>query len=192
MKHLRLKRISDGCPTQWRGVSELGESVYIRYRFGNLDVIIKGQHADSRPFGEEFLGIMSDAQLVGMLKDKYVLSFDWSEPTPTVTEEYLRIETQCILKDGGSESYWIVRGDDIVKATPELIDGILSDVHKFHRALNTLHCELMKGRYDHMTDQDLFDQYNQFKDPRAVLEMMRRMEMRRKISLGIEDEDEDN
>ena len=77
----KLNRITDYCPTQWHGVTDSNEPVYIRYRWGELVIRVgqPGQDIDSAIDGtivfsghkkvyREFDGTISFRELKSILR----------------------------------------------------------------------------------------------------------------------------
>jgi len=80
-KIIKLTRTCGGYPSQWEGKLENGKMIYIRYRWGCLDVrvskqptkdildAIKGESIYKQYIGEKYDGVMENYELISLLKD---------------------------------------------------------------------------------------------------------------------------
>lgn len=76
-----LTKTCGGFPSQWEGKLEDGKMIYIRYRWGNLDVrisknitndildAVKGKSIYYGYMGGEYDGVMENNKLISVLKD---------------------------------------------------------------------------------------------------------------------------
>jgi len=76
-----LKRTCMGCPSQWVGKLNNGRMIYIRYRWGCLEVnisknptndvsdAVEGKLIFKKYTGGEYDGIMKDSKMFSLLKD---------------------------------------------------------------------------------------------------------------------------
>ena len=76
-----LTRTCDSCPSQWEGTTAKGESVYIRYRWGELDVEIGGESVVSMSPSDShgMDGVMSDEKLFKILSGILVVTQEGEE-----------------------------------------------------------------------------------------------------------------
>jgi hypothetical protein len=76
------------CPSQWEGKTDDGKRVYIRYRWGYLNLDVDGETILGRQVGDEYGGLMDYTQLqywladVVMLPD-YQMKSVWEEEETT-------------------------------------------------------------------------------------------------------------
>ena len=54
------------CPSQWEGITDDGESVYIRYRWGHLSVSVSGTKIFSRQIGDGLDGVLSTTDMLAI------------------------------------------------------------------------------------------------------------------------------
>ena len=62
-----LAKTCDVCPAQWEGVTDDGEEVYIRYRFGWLLALVGRECVAELPFGGEYGGMLDGADMARLL-----------------------------------------------------------------------------------------------------------------------------
>lgn len=76
IKLKELYRTCYACPSQWEGITEDGSSIYVRYRFGVLNVDIEINHEWETIFyenvGESYCGVMSFSGLKENTKDYFM------------------------------------------------------------------------------------------------------------------------
>lgn len=66
MPKMFMVRISDlgtVCPTQWVGKSNTGDDIYIRYRWGWLEVSVNQEVVHSQQHGDPYDGVMDYQKL---------------------------------------------------------------------------------------------------------------------------------
>jgi len=74
----RIKQISDCCPSQWYATTDDNNQVYIRYRYGLLDVRVDkndpvlGESYLLKEYGDEWNGTLSTSELISITKDNIV------------------------------------------------------------------------------------------------------------------------
>ena len=80
MKVKNLTQTCIACPSQWEGHIEDGRMFYCRYRYGHLSIEISKSKTNnvgeameirlySEVLGDEYDGVMSEDELVGIMKD---------------------------------------------------------------------------------------------------------------------------
>jgi len=77
----KLERTCFACPSQWEGELEDGRMIYIRYRWGCLEVSISGNATDDisdavkgetifqEYIGGDYDGVMDNEEMLSILKD---------------------------------------------------------------------------------------------------------------------------
>jgi hypothetical protein len=75
-----MRMTCSGCPTQFEGEAETGESLYIRYRWGYLELRVGGIGAvySEDIAGDGISGVLTEAQVREQLKGV----LDWPEGLP--------------------------------------------------------------------------------------------------------------
>ena len=78
LKVVELERTCPACPSQWEGKLEDGRMIYIRYRWGylevrvskeptdNVDEAVCGKEVFGTGYGGQYDGEMSELELVGL------------------------------------------------------------------------------------------------------------------------------
>ncbi len=68
-----LDQTYEGCPSQWEGTMENGDSIYIRYRWGGLSVDINGENIFNKSVGDTldgFIELDKVLELTGLEMEK--------------------------------------------------------------------------------------------------------------------------
>ena len=85
MKIKSLKCTCSACPSQWEGLTERNESLYIRYRWGQLtiqlsepdgtikDAVNTGRVLYSKQIGDGFEGIIDLEEVMEIMKKEYII-----------------------------------------------------------------------------------------------------------------------
>lgn len=85
MKIKSLKCTCSACPSQWEGLTERNEALYIRYRWGRLtiqlseqdgtirDAIISGRILYQKQIGDEFGGVIDIEEVMEIMKKEYII-----------------------------------------------------------------------------------------------------------------------
>ena len=99
----------EACPSQWEGITDDGQEVYIRYRWGHLSVRVNGAEIFSRQIGDGFDGVLTTTDMLaitGIRESQYEpIKFYvfqdpagewqvWNETTYRVTENNHRLIKQ--------------------------------------------------------------------------------------------------
>lgn len=78
---IAIVRTCKTCPSQWSGLTQDGKWVYVRYRWGHLEIIvddmdpIDGDSAVSLDYGSDMNGLLSYAELRELTKGRV----EWPE-----------------------------------------------------------------------------------------------------------------
>jgi len=59
-----LENIGTACPSQWKGRTDDGMYVYIRYRYGELTVSLEGKQIWDKSVGDGLDGVLSTRELM--------------------------------------------------------------------------------------------------------------------------------
>ena len=54
------------CPSQWEGITDDDQEVYIRYRWGHLSVRVSGTKIFSRQIGNEYDGVLDTTDMLAI------------------------------------------------------------------------------------------------------------------------------
>ena len=63
----QLAKTCGACPAQWEGVTDDGQEVYIRYRWGFLYALVGDETVAAFHVGGEYDGAMNDADMARLL-----------------------------------------------------------------------------------------------------------------------------
>jgi len=77
MKIKFLENLQSSCPSQWKGETEDGETVYIRYRWGYLSVDIGINDSLEKQAGDSFDGTMSNEEIKEHLDNWKMTVQEW-------------------------------------------------------------------------------------------------------------------
>ena len=69
MKVSRIAQTCPACPSQWEGKGENGEDIYIRYRWGVLELDIDGETVYFIQHGGEYSGVLGTDEMEKLLSD---------------------------------------------------------------------------------------------------------------------------
>lgn len=59
-----ITNLGTSCPTQWEGITEKGEHIYIRYRFGYLYVRVGDDQVFQTNYGDDMGGVMTSEKML--------------------------------------------------------------------------------------------------------------------------------
>lgn len=87
IKIVSLTQTTSACPTQWEGLTDNGEKVYVRFRFGNLSISIDGKPIFKANDDSGWNGVLSFDNLIIWSHNKGWDIIWPKEETPETQEE---------------------------------------------------------------------------------------------------------
>lgn len=86
MKIKSLRCTCDACPSQWEGLTERNEALYIRYRWGRLiiqlsepdgtinDAVNSGRILYQKQIGDDFNGVIDIEEVMEIMKKECIIT----------------------------------------------------------------------------------------------------------------------
>lgn len=65
----KLMQIGYACPSQWQAITDSGQDVYIRFRWGYLSLRVAEEEIYGEQIADRFDGVLSDSDMRKVLSD---------------------------------------------------------------------------------------------------------------------------